>query len=333
MSTKGLFSKLPSDAFPFWVSFINNLEVSEVIISIDVSAVDDLGNPATAIVISGTSIEGGNKVRVNVHEGDLDRTYTITVECTTSLSNVYSLDVDMSVVADEVFSDVLDSIQAKTDPLPADPASQSSVESAIATAQGSLSGEHAALQADLDDPDQYKANVSLLALESTSLAIQERTDNLPDSPASSDQLDAIQAEHVAIKADLDNPDQYKANVSALSLETTAQAIKAQTDLLPADPASQSDTETAITNAKDSIEGEIGALQATADDIKSKTDTIEWTDVEFIRAIEGGRWRMHGSQIIFYDEDNTTEIARFSLLASDGVTPAFRPENIFERVRS
>lgn len=34
-----------------------------------------------------------------------------------------------------------------------------------------------------------------------------------------------------IQADLDNPDQYKADVSALALESTAQAIKAKTDTI------------------------------------------------------------------------------------------------------
>jgi hypothetical protein len=37
-----------------------------------------------------------------------------------------------------------------------------------------------------------------------------------------------------------SPDDFKADVSALSLETTVQAIKFKTDNLPADPAAASD---------------------------------------------------------------------------------------------
>jgi len=55
-----------------------------------------------------------------------------------------------------------------------------------------------------------------------------------------------------------------------------------------------------------------ALESTAQNIKTKTDTIVWTDVDFIKAIEGGRWRIIDNQMIFYGEDNVTEIARFNL---------------------
>jgi hypothetical protein len=33
---------------------------------------------------------------------------------------------------------------------------------------------------------------------------------------------------------------------------------------------------------------------------------------FIKGIEGGRWKMDGTQMIFYDDDNVTEIARFDI---------------------
>lgn len=42
-----------------------------------------------------------------------------------------------------------------------------------------------------------------------------------------------------------------------------------------------------------------------------------TDVTFIKAIEGGRWEIFNNQMIFYDDDNATEIARFNLLDSAG----------------
>jgi len=54
-----------------------------------------------------------------------------------------------------------------------------------------------------------------------------------------------------------------------------------------------------------------------------------TDVAFIKAIEGGRWKIVSHQMIFYDDDNTTEIARFDLFDITG-DPA--NESVFERVR-
>ncbi len=50
---------------------------------------------------------------------------------------------------------------------------------------------------------------------------------------------------------------------------------------------------------------------------------------FLKSIEGGRWKIENNQMIFYDEDNTTEIARFNLYDSAG-QPA--TQNVFERRR-
>jgi len=56
-----------------------------------------------------------------------------------------------------------------------------------------------------------------------------------------------------------------------------------------------------------------------------------TDVTFIKDVEGGRWKIDSglSQMIFYKEDGTTEIARFNLLDSAGTSTVTNP---FERVR-
>jgi hypothetical protein len=51
---------------------------------------------------------------------------------------------------------------------------------------------------------------------------------------------------------------------------------------------------------------------------------------FIKNIEGGRWRIVSNQMVFYAEDNLTEIARFNLFDNAG-TPAM--ENVFERRRA
>lgn len=45
----------------------------------------------------------------------------------------------------------------------------------------------------------------------------------------------------------------------------------------------------------------------------------------------GRWKMDGAQMIFYAEDNETEVARFNLFNKTG-SPATKPAEVFERVR-
>jgi predicted deacetylase len=51
------------------------------------------------------------------------------------------------------------------------------------------------------------------------------------------------------------------------------------------------------------------------------------DVAFIRDFTAGRWKMSNNQMIFYKEDNLTEIARFNLF-DDGGNPSM--ESVFER---
>ena len=143
-------------------------------------------------------------------------------------------------------------IKGKTDNLPANTATTLS-----------------AIQADLDNPNQYKADVSGLATQVTANAIKAKTDNLPLSPAPAGEYTAaiaaipttplLAADYTApdnagitaiktktdnlpvtpapageytaaitaIQSDLDNPDQYKADVSGLALEATLNAIKGE----------------------------------------------------------------------------------------------------------
>ena len=52
-------------------------------------------------------------------------------------------------------------------------------------------------------------------------------------------------------------------------------------------------------------------------------------VEFLKNIEGGRWKITNNQMIFYKEDNITEIAKFDLFDSVGYPTVV---NVYERVR-
>lgn len=47
------------------------------------------------------------------------------------------------------------------------------------------------------------------------------------------------------------------------------------------------------------------------------------DITFIKDIEGGRWILSGSQMIFYKDDNTTEVARFDITLDGNDNPIER----------
>ncbi|MHA1368149.1 MAG: hypothetical protein ACTSRA_00350 [Promethearchaeota archaeon] len=83
---------------------------------------------------------------------------------------------------------VLDDTSAIDARLPSDPADQSQVEAAITASENNIRGADSdtlktlsdqldIAQADLDNPDQYKADVSLLALEATSQIIKGHLEN------------------------------------------------------------------------------------------------------------------------------------------------------------
>jgi hypothetical protein len=161
----------------------------------------------------------------------------------------------------------------------------------------------------------------------------------------------------AIQADLDNPDQYKADVSSVALEATSQDIKDKTDNLPTDPADQSQVEVAISSSESNVRGgsdTLNTLSSQVDSVQSDLNNPDqykadvsgiaddvWvnaiavqlaTDMTFVKNIEGGRWRIVDSEMIFYDSSGEVEIARFALFEVDGTTPATRPEDMYERRR-
>jgi hypothetical protein len=106
-------------------------------------------------------------------------------------------------------------IKAKTDNLPLSPASSGEYTSALT-----------AIQNDLDNPNQYKADVSNLALQATSLAIKGQTDKIPAAPAQTGEYNAALA---AIQSDLDNPAQYKADVSGLATSSALATVDTVVD--------------------------------------------------------------------------------------------------------
>lgn len=126
-------------------------------------------------------------------------------------------------------------------------------------------------------PNTYKADVSALALEATAQLIKTETDKIQtgiiDVPENymadvsglgvTGEYDAVLA---AIQADLDNPNQYKADVAALALEATSQLIKTETDKIQPD----------IIGSPGDYKADVAtlALEATAQLIKTEVDKIQ-----------------------------------------------------------
>ncbi|RLC20218.1 MAG: hypothetical protein DRI57_05290 [Deltaproteobacteria bacterium] len=97
---------------------------------------------------------------------------------------------------------------------------------------------------ELTNPDNYKADVSDLAKESTVQAIKSRTDKLKFND-DNDVIATLDGEVVNltsetesqidnIEANVTNPDQYKADISSLALQSTLEQVKSQTDKLQFD---------------------------------------------------------------------------------------------------
>jgi hypothetical protein len=72
---------------------------------------------------------------------------------------------------------------------------------------------------------------------------------------------------------------------------------------------------AVANAADVIDAVVGDIQTMM------------IDISYIRDFTAGRWKMQNNQMIFFKEDNITEIARFDLLNDAGL-PSM--ESVFER---
>jgi len=89
-----------------------------------------------------------------------------------------------------------------------------------------------------------------------------------------------------------------------------------------------DIETDTTN----IESKVDVVDTVVDAVKIKTDTIDWTDVDFIKEVEGGRWIRDGTQLKFYKDDNITLLATFNLKQADGAA-ANESDDVYERVRA
>jgi len=158
----------------------------------------------------------------------------------------------------------------------------------------------------VEDFSNYKADVSLLALEATAQSIKGSTDNLPVDPADESLLEAaILAAHAITDAAI----------------ATAQAIL---DTLPPDPADESSLEMFIIAAQANVEAAITAGHNITD---AKVDTVQG-DLDYVYQKERGRWKIENDKLIYYKADGVTPLRTFNLFDSQGDPTS---ENPYERV--
>lgn len=173
----------------------------------------------------------------------------------------------------------------------------------------------------LDKKNEFKADISVLSLETTSQTIKDKVDSLDleldgvakestlITKASQESIDLVKNETDKIQPEIiEKKNEFKADISTLALEETVQDIKDKTDLLPTDPTSEAN---ATTNKEEIIE-EVNDNETKLDLIKTEVDKIE-----LIKQMETGKWKIEANQMIFYKDDNSTEIARFNLFDEDG----------------
>ena len=133
--------------------------------------------------------------------------------------------------------------------------------------------------------------------------IKSKTDNLPASPAASGEYTSALS---AIQADLDNPNQYKADVSGLALEATLTAIKGATwtdetlvglmtaieGISAGSGASVADILNALL-ASYTVSGSVGEALGRLDNIQAKTDLITTgTTLTVASAVSGSTITAH-----------------------------------------
>ena len=124
------------------------------------------------------------------------------------------------------------------------------------------------------------------------------------------------------QADLDNPNQYKADVSLLALEANVQGYAAAA-LTAYDPPTRAEA----TADKDEIIVEVDANETKIDSLQTDMTTA-LADILIVKKVETGRWKISGTQMIFYDDDETTPLYTFDLKDING-NAANR--NVFERI--
>lgn len=196
---------------------------------------------------------------------------------------------------------------------------------------------HAALNSYVNK-NLYKADISGLATSAQITTLSAEVANLDSD------ISAVQADISAVDTKLNVIDTV---VDTIALDVTD--IEGKIDSLSTSLANL-DSDVALADAKIvSIGVDVDTIDTRTVSINSKIDAIDiptvsenanavWShssatqlllNVSFIKDIEGGKWEITNNQMIFYKEDNVTEIARFNLYNENGV---LSNTNIFSRIK-
>jgi hypothetical protein len=153
-----------------------------------------------------------------------------------------SANLDTQLAKLDTIDDFLDTeiaaIKAKTDLIPASPASVGDIPTAVQVRQ------------------EIDANSTQIQ------AIKAKTDNLPSDPADASN---IAASFTSLNTKVDTIDDF--------LDTEVAAIKAKTDLIPADPADASDIAASFATVNSTLSTIAGYVDTEVAAIKGKTDLI------------------------------------------------------------
>lgn len=141
----------------------------------------------------------------------------------------------------------------------------------------------------------------------------------------SSDVTAIKAKTDNLPADPASETNVDANETKIdTVDTVVDAIKAKTDNLPADPADDSD-----------IDSQLATIDTVVDAIKAKTDNLPAdpaddsdidsqlssiaTNVSTILKISKNKWAISGTTLTFYDDDGSTPLYQFTLDDADAPT--------------
>jgi len=198
---------------------------------------------------------------------------TATIHDYTKETQLDAIETDVATV-----DTVVDAIKLVTDQLPdggALTALLNNIASILTDTDTTIPGLLATIQADLDNPDQYKANVAALALEASITALDAVVDagflaGAKDATVAKEAtltthdtaLTAAKAVIDAIKLLLDTPANFMADVSALALEATLGTHDTDIKALLATIAGYIDTEVAAILA--AVDTEVAAIETKLD---------------------------------------------------------------------
>ena len=144
--------------------------------------------------------------------------------------------------------------------------------------------------------------------------------------------DATEGQIDNIETDLNTPDQYKADVTNLDVAISTRSNHADpTNNIKGVPGKTNqevyDNEKGTDGAYTGTPPTVGEIRIEMEKAGTKLADVK-DETAFIKSIEGGRWKIIDNQMVFYKDDNVTEVARFNLLDKDGKAAE---ENVMERM--